>query len=128
MKKPGMLQSMGLQRVGHDLVAKQLQQDQRYWGNSKQFQSTNYYFNKLFCSSIISILKFFFWFHASVVLKDWLPPFLAPILCLDETERRVVSKNTYFPKFYPVCSRDRMKFLFSTASFHSANVYLIPTV
>ena len=128
MRKPGMLQCMGLQRVGHDSVTKQLQQDQQCWGNAKQIQSTSYYCNKLFCSSIISILKFFFWFHASELLKDLLLRFLAPILCLDETERRVVSENTYFPKCYPVCSGDRMRFLFSTASFHSANGYFIPTV
>ena len=31
-EEPGRLQSMGLQRVGHDLMTKQLQ-DQRCWGN-----------------------------------------------------------------------------------------------
>lgn len=33
-----------------------------------------------------SILKFFFWLHASMIPKDWFAALLDLILCLDDTE------------------------------------------
>lgn len=68
---------------------------------AKQFQSISYCFGKLTCSTIISILKFSFWLHASMVPKDWFTALLDSTLCLDDSERRGCLRARLLPKVSP---------------------------